>query len=101
MALSQRKTTVAVLRGILGPFHGQEARFAILADRSRSWVKKASAGLMPLSERTARVLAHETGVSLEWLLGPADQPAVDSKGQRYDEKYFKWYRARAEEGHQP
>ena len=84
MALSQRKTTVAVLRGILGRIHGQEERFAKLAHRSRSWVKKALAGLIPLSEDTARILQHETGVSLGCLLGPADQPPIDSKGQRYN-----------------
>ena len=97
MALSQRKTTIAVLRGILGPIHGQADNFARLAKRSRSWVKKVSAGA-PLTEDTARLLELETGVSLVWLMGPPDAPPVNGKGQPYTSTMSKWYRARKDAG---
>jgi hypothetical protein len=95
MALSKRKTTVAVLRGILGPIHGQEARFARLAKRSTSWVKKVSAGVIPLNEETARVLELETGVALDWLMGTPDAPPVNGRGKPYAFVDFEWHRAGA------
>jgi len=101
MALSQRKTTVAILRGVLGPIHGQEERFAKLARRSVSWVKKVSADKVPLSERTARILEHETGVSLGWLLGSPKKPIVDGAGNPYDRRNFEWHRARIKAGDHP
>lgn len=69
MATSKRKTTLAVLRSILGPVEGSEERVASLASRSISWVKKVSAGLEPLTEEAALQLQSATGVSLDWLLG--------------------------------
>jgi hypothetical protein len=98
MALSQRKTTVAILRGVLGSIHGQEKRFAKLAHRSVSWVKKVSAKKVPLSEGAARILEHETGVSFEWLLGSPKKPIVDDAGYSYDRKVFEWHRAHIKEG---
>jgi len=98
MARSKNKTTVAVLRGILGSIHGQEARFARLAKRSVSWVKKVSAGVITLSEETARLLELETGIALDWLMGPKDAPAVDGRGNPYTFPMFEWYRAAAKAG---
>lgn len=101
MALSQRKTTVAVLRGILGRYHGREDRFASLAKRSRSWVKKASAGVIPLGEETARLLELETGIALDWLMGPPDTPPVSGAGQPYMSADFEWHRAKMKAGEFP
>lgn len=92
MALSQRKTTVAKLRAVLGPVHGQEKRFAKLAGKSVSWVKKVSAGLIPLSEETAQVLQLETGVSLYWLLAKKAGEPVDSHDNRYSFARFEEHR---------
>lgn len=97
MALSKRKTTVAVLRGILGPYHGREDIFALMAQRSRSWVKKVSAGLIPLNEDTGRILELETGAPLSWLMGPPDE-APNWGGKPYTVESFEWHRARAKEG---
>lgn len=89
MALSQRKTTLAVLRGILGGYHGREAIFAKLVGKSVSWVKKTSAGLVPLSEYTARELHHATGIDLAWLLNnDVNQPPICSKGKPYTIEIF-------------
>ncbi len=100
MARSKRKTTLAVLRGILGPVHGQERHFARLAGRSVSWVKKASAGIVPLSEGTARVLETETGVSFQWLLGAATRPPISHglAAEPYTHEYFDWYRSEMKSG---
>jgi hypothetical protein len=95
MARSQRKTTIAVLRGILGPIHGQERRFAKLAKRSPSWVKKVSAGVIPINEETARRLELETGVALNWIIGPPGAPPVNGRGKPYTKAYFEWHRAYA------
>jgi hypothetical protein len=104
MALSQRKTTVAILRGILGPIYGQERRFAKLVGRSPSWVKKVSAGIVPLTETTGRMIEHETGAPLKWLLAPANQPPTvygfsgEPIRQPYTREYFEWFRAKLKTG---
>lgn len=98
MALSKRKTTVAVLREILGKYDGREDRFALLAKRSRSWVKKVSAGLIPLSEDTARRLELETGIPRDWLMGPANAIPKNSEGKRYESADFQWHRDGAKAG---
>jgi hypothetical protein len=98
MALSKNKTTVAVLRGILG-IHGQEVRFGQLAKRSRSWVKKVSAGVIPLNEETARLLELETGIALDWLMGKnPTAPPVNGVGMPYTFEDFEWHRAAAKAG---
>ncbi|MEI8285489.1 MAG: hypothetical protein WCG52_10925 [bacterium] len=68
MALPQHKTCLSILRSILGPVAGGEARFAKTIGRSKSWIKKASAGIIQLSEDAAIRISHETGVSYNWLL---------------------------------
>jgi hypothetical protein len=74
MAKSQNKTCLSILRSILGPVAGGEARFAKTICRSQSWIKKASAGIIPLSEDAAIRISHETGVSHNWLL--ANNPTL-------------------------
>ena len=97
MAHSQRSTTVAIFRGILGPVLGQEGRFAELAGRSISWVKKVSAGVTPLSEEAALDLEKRTGISAAWLLeGETEKPAVSVSGGRFDVGVFEDYRANGE-----
>ena len=104
VARSQRKTTVAILRDILGPVYGQEERFAKLIGRSVSWVKKVSAGIVPLTEETARVIEQGTGVPLRWLLGPGrGTPTVYAfsgkpSRQAYTRKYFEWFRTKLKDG---
>jgi hypothetical protein len=98
MARSQRKTTIAVLRGILGKFHGREDQFAKLTKHSTAWVKKVSAGITPLHEATARLLELETGISLSWLMGPPAAPPVNGQGKPYTHEYFGKYRMRMRSG---
>ena len=101
MALSRRKTTVAVLRGVLGSIHGQEDKFAKLAERSRSWVKKVSAGQEVLVDDAARVLELNVGISLAWLKGDPNLPPISSTNQPFDFKFFENYRAKLRDGIRP
>jgi hypothetical protein len=107
MALSQRKTTIAVLRGILPPYYGREDNFAKLAKHSRDWVKKVSAGKskagkgIRLNEGTARLLELETGISLSWLMGPPTAKPVNGRGDPYTRGYFEWHRAEMKAGRPP
>lgn len=101
MALSQRKTTVAVLRGILGDYHGREDKFAELAERSRSWVKKVSAGQEMLVNDAARVLELNVGISLAWLKGDPNLPPVSFTGRPFDYEFFETYRAKRRDGIYP
>jgi hypothetical protein len=99
MALSQKKTTLSVLRGILGPYFGREAVFSKLVSKSVSWVKKTSAGIKPLSEETARLISHETGINPDWLQGcDTSKPPTDLRGKPYSLKIFENRRAELESG---
>jgi hypothetical protein len=100
MANSKLKTTTAVLREVLGPEEGGEKRFAALASRSVSWVKKVSAGLEPLTEEIAYKLQAETGVDVEWLLQTkpstpptAHSPACGPVGTPYTYATYEAHRA--------
>lgn len=101
MALSKRMTTVAVLRGVLGSYHGREDKFAELAERSRSWVKKVSAGQEVLVDDAARVLELNVGISLAWLKGDPSLPPISLTGRPFDYKFFETYRAKRRAGIYP
>ncbi|HEX4086271.1 MAG TPA: hypothetical protein VHY22_15245 [Chthoniobacteraceae bacterium] len=99
MALSRCTTTVARLRGSLGRRHGQEARFARLAGRSVSWVKKVSAGREPLTGDMALQLEQATGVAAAWLLnGDPAIPPVTAAGNEFNLAAFEHHRAGEEAG---
>lgn len=95
MAKSQRKTTIAILREVLGP-EGQQDIFAALVGRSRSWVRHTSSGILPLTREAAYQIAFATGVSPEWLLrGDVTRPPVTSEDCRpYDWAAFQNHQTR-------
>jgi transcriptional regulator with XRE-family HTH domain len=66
MRTSQKRTTVAVLRGISGRSTREFARDTGL---SLSTVEKLESGQLRLSATNARKLSFETRVSFRWLLG--------------------------------
>jgi transcriptional regulator with XRE-family HTH domain len=85
--LSLQKTTVAVLRQVLGL---SVEEFGRLIGKSASTITKLDNGSLPLSDETAHTIATETGVCLLWLLkgGPEEEPYVlDWAGRKYP--YFK------------
>jgi transcriptional regulator with XRE-family HTH domain len=67
--ISQKKTTIAVLRQMLGL---SVEDFGKLIDKSVSTVTKLENGMLKLSEETAQSIWAETGVDMAWLL--ADKP---------------------------
>jgi transcriptional regulator with XRE-family HTH domain len=71
--ISQRKTTVAVLRQELGL---SVEEFAQLLGKSVSTVTKFDNGQLKLGEETAFKISKETGVATHWLLAekPTEKP---------------------------
>jgi hypothetical protein len=85
MALPQHKTTLSVLRSIIGiRSERSESEFATAIGRSTSWMKKASCGDIPLTSTVAKAIAYETGISSSWLLAnDPTAPPTDRKGETY------------------
>ena len=84
MALPQHKTCLSILRSILGPGAGNEARFAKKIGRSASWLKKASCGQIPLSRDAAVRIGYETGINVYWLFNSdITKPAINDDGHPY------------------
>jgi transcriptional regulator with XRE-family HTH domain len=65
MAKSQRRTTVAALRSMLGL---SVKDFAELIGKSVATVKSLEAGRLTLSEETAVEISSQCGISVAWLL---------------------------------
>jgi transcriptional regulator with XRE-family HTH domain len=65
MRLSEKRTTVAVLRAFVGKSTHEFARETGL---SLSALEKLESGRLKLSESTAKKISFETGVSFRWLL---------------------------------
>lgn len=73
----RKPTTLGVLRSILGRVSASEEKLAQEFGLSVSWLKKASAGRIPLTPKAAAKISLATGVSPIWLLnGDVDAPAV-------------------------
>lgn len=95
MALPKHKTCISILRSILGPGAGSEARFAEKIGRSTSWLKKASCGQIPLTRDAAIVIAYETGVSAQWLLeGDVSIPPHTGDYEVYTQETYALHRQR-------
>jgi hypothetical protein len=99
--VSQQKTRLAKLRAILGP-SGSESRFPKLVGLSPSWIKKCSAGHLPMTARAASAIHDATGVDLIWLIGdnPSPIPVEDDGRTPYTlDSYNYWkYTNSSEEG---
>jgi hypothetical protein len=93
MARSQRKTTVAILREVLGP-NGKLEFFSQLIGKSQSWVRHISSGVHPLPRRAAFRIALATGVSVEWLLrgDVSSPPETADRGRTFDLAAFENHR---------
>jgi hypothetical protein len=89
--VSQQKTRLAKLRALLGPM-GSESRFPQLVGLSASWVKKASAGNLPMTTKAATAIHYATGCGAFWLLGDSlESEPFDHKGNPYTiESYLEW-----------
>lgn len=94
--VSQQKTRLAKLRAMLGSM-GSESRFPKLVGLSASWIKKASAGNLPMTARAASAIHDATGVDLSWIMG--DSKSVDPLehgGKPYTiESYLNWKQSKA------
>lgn len=90
MARSQLKTTLSVLRKILGKDCGSEAAIAQKIGKSKSWVRKASCGHLPIYKEATEAISEYTGINVNWIMdgNPANQP-VDINGDEYFFETFK------------
>jgi hypothetical protein len=62
---------------------------ADLAECSRPTIQAIELGKLPLSEKLAKRIEHETGIGLEWLLANAPaKPLVDGLGLPYTRRTF-------------
>lgn len=89
---SKKRSTVAVLREILGEV-GSEDGFGALTGLSLSWIKKASAKSIPMSIKAAKTISEATGVSPDWLLlgDPLSHPVeVDNTTLYTSASYERW-----------
>jgi hypothetical protein len=68
MNISRKRTALAILRSLLGPVWGSEKSFSDMTGLSLSWIRKASAGAVPMTQRAAESISEATGISLEWLM---------------------------------
>jgi len=100
MRLSSKRTTVAVLREILGL---SVEEFAVLVGKSVPTIRSLESGRLRLGEQTAIEISKKTGVSLKWLLDgkPEVEPYyVDGTGPKpYDLYIFEELRAAEQYGH--
>lgn len=89
---SRNKTALAVLRGIAGHEFGNDAEFAKLIGRSRSWLKKAQCGRMAMTWFSAEKISDATGVKYDWIFkNDPSVPPVSHDNQPYNHDYFLQY----------
>jgi hypothetical protein len=81
MAKSQNKTRVAQLRSLLAE-RGSESAFHEMTGFSRSWIKKASAGLIRVTPEKAFKLQELTKISAHWIMGESDH--LDGRASRVE-----------------
>ncbi len=93
MALSKKRTTLSVLREILGSDAGNIQAIARMTRKKPDWVKKVSCGDRELQEHEARALEIATGVSKEWLLaGDPEVAPFNAYGSPYTRATFEQLR---------
>ena len=90
---SKKRSTVAILRGLLGEV-GSEDGFGAITGLSGSWVKKASAKSIPISIKAAKAISDATGVSPDWLLlgDPLSSPLEVDNSTPYTAASFDQWR---------
>lgn len=92
MSRSQKKSTLAVLRGVMGITAKQ---MAIRLGCGPDSIKSIEINRADLGEERAQKLFHDTGISLSWLLAnDPNVPPVTSTGERYTHERFVQYKAK-------
>src|SRR5438046_1368992 len=91
MRPSTKKTTAAVLRKLLDTDDEamKDSHMAELLKTSVSTIHSVESARLQLSPSLAKRMVHETGISLEWLLGkkPA-APPIGADGKPYTRATF-------------
>jgi transcriptional regulator with XRE-family HTH domain len=86
MRTSTRKTTIAVLREILGI---KDFEMAEILKRTVHTIHSLESGRLKLSPELATKMFHETGISLDWLLDEEpNAPPISGRGEPYTKEIF-------------
>jgi len=91
MAISRLKTNLSVLREDLGEL-GKPNQFSGLIGFSKSWLKKASAGLIPINAKSALIIAFKTGYSPDYIQGITSKKFGSSSKKKIVDELVKTYR---------
>ena len=92
MRVSERKTTAAELRHIIGI---TTDKWAKLLDRSEPTIHSLESGRLKLSADLALIMNYESGISIKWLLdGNPKAPPVAEFGEKYSREFFEKVQAR-------
>jgi hypothetical protein len=96
MALSKRKTCLAIVRQITDL---NAAGFGELIGRGVDWMKKAESGKIPVTVEIQRAIALQTGVDLGWLrAGDPAKPCIDMHGEPYTLQGWHNHRSKLKSG---
>ena len=99
MRTSQRKTTVAVHRSLLGI---KVADYSDMIGRKTSYLQGIETGRERLTEELALIIEKQTAVSHVWLLaGNVNTAPFNEVGDPYSVEMFKRRRQQIETGHLP
>jgi hypothetical protein len=91
MAASKLKTNLAILREDLGEL-GKPNQFSELIGVSESWLKKASAGLIPINAKVALIIAFKTGYSSDYIQGIGSKKFGSASKKKIVNELVKTYR---------
>lgn len=91
MRKSKLKTNLSILRQELGEL-GKPTQFSKLIGVSESWLKKASAGLIPINSKAASIIAFKTGYSPYWIQGIDSKKFGSGSKKKYINELVKTYR---------
>jgi len=95
--ISLKKSTVAVIREILGSLTGSEQVFSKITGLSISTIKKISAGNYPITPKSALAISEAIGVSGDWInrndpnIPPMER---DNRSPYTRDSYDRWLKRR-------
>jgi hypothetical protein len=91
MRTSLKRTTLAVLRSIIGV---KDNEMAEILQCSCPTIHSVESGRLKLSDDLARRVSHETGISLSWLLnGDVKAPPISANHRPFTRELYESHRA--------
>ena len=91
MAISRLKTNLSIIRADLGEL-GKPNQFSELIGISKSWLQKASAGLIPINTKSALIISFKTGYSPDYIQGITSKKFGSASKKKIVDELVKTYR---------